>query len=151
MPGSPPLSNRSAAPLHLILERSRCLERAVVVLHLLGLGAALATPMAGWVKALLTVAVIVSGIVAWRRLDRVRGLTLAADGDWEVVSRDGIHHAHLAATTVVTPWIIILHLNSDGGTLALPICRDATDPESFRRLRVHLRIAGPLARRSPEA
>lgn len=145
MPGSPPLSNRSATPLHLILERSRWLERAVVATHLLALGAALANPLAGWGKALLAAAILASGIATWRRLDRVRGLTLAADGDWEVVLHDAVRNARLATSTVVTPWIVILHLSSEGRILAIPICRDAVDPESFRRLRVYLRIAGHRA------
>lgn len=145
MPGSPPLSNRSAPPLHLILERSHWLERAVIAVHLLAIVAALANPLPGWSQALFAAVIIINGVATWRRLDRVRGLTLATDGDWEVVFRDGVRFARLASSTVVTPWIVILHLSTEGGALAIPICRDAVDPESFRRLRVYLRTAGHRA------
>jgi len=49
----------------------------------------------------------------------------------------------LEADTLVTPWIVILNLKLPSRRLALPIFRDAVDPESFRQLRVYLKLFRP--------
>ena len=142
MPNS---SAKSAAPLHLILERSRVLHRALGAAHGLAGVAALANPLPLWVKAGLLGAVGVSLYLTLRDhvLDPpVRGLSLNPDGHWEVIRRTGPVTATLLGSTVATSWIVILHLVTDRGTIAIPILRDSVDPESFRRLRVHLRVAG---------
>lgn len=142
---SPPSSGRSAAPLHLILEPSRNLAHALVGVHGLAGFCALANPLPLWAKSGLIAAIGLSLYLTFR--DHVsnpafRGLSLSPDGHWEVVRRSGTVAATLAPGTVVTRWIVLLHLDSEAGKLAIPICRDGTDPESFRRLRVHLRTVG---------
>jgi hypothetical protein len=144
-PLSPPSSGRSEAPLHLILEPSRTLSRAIVAVHGLAGFCALANPLPLWAKSGLIAAIGLSLYLTFR--DHVsnpafRGLSLSPDGHWEVVRRSGTVAAILAPGTVATRWIVLLHLDSEAGSLAIPICRDGTDPESFRRLRVHLRTVG---------
>jgi hypothetical protein len=143
-PFSPPSSGRSVAPLHLILEPSRALRRALIAVHGLAGFAALANPLPLWAKALLLAAIALSFFRGYRDhvlTPAVQGLTLGPDGRWEVIRPAGTLTATLLGSTVVTRWIVLLHLDSDAGKLAVPICRDSTDPESFRRLRVHLRTA----------
>lgn len=143
-PPSPDSSARSAAPLHLILEPSRTLGRTITAVHGLAGFSALANPLPLWIKAGLAAAVILSFYLTYRSRiahPEIRGLTLSPDGHWEVIRRSGTITAVLRSSTVVTRWIVILHLDSDAESLAIPICRDSTDPESFRRLRVHLRTA----------
>lgn len=138
----PPSSTASSPPLHLILEPSPSLAAGLILLHALALLASAASPLPLWVKALLAVAVIASQAFYWRGRDRWQGLTLLADGDWEIIGRDGLTRASLEPSSVITPWLVILHLVTSQGRRAILICRDSTDPESFRRLRVQLRI-GP--------
>jgi len=144
-PHSPPWSGRSAPPLHLIIEPSRSLRLAIFAVHGLAGCAALANPLPLWAKAALLAAVTASLYRTYREYvadPAFTGLTHIADGQWEAVGRAGATTATLAGSTLVTPWIVILHLDAEAGRLAIPICRDATDPEAFRRLRVRLRTAG---------
>ncbi len=136
----PPSSTASSPPLHLILEPSPSLAAGLILLHGLALLASVASPLPGWVKALLGVAVIASQAFYRRGRDRCRGLTLLADGDWEIIERGGLTRASLEPSSVITPWLVILHLTTSEGRRAILICRDSTDPESFRQLRVRLRI-----------
>jgi hypothetical protein len=141
----PSSSSKSVAPLHLILEHSRWLETLVISAHGLALVAALANPLSGWIKLGLVFAIAISLPLSWRQLTRARGITLNSEGDWEVILPSGSLLAHLGPGTLVTPWIVILGLRTERQHLSIPICRDAVDPESFRRLRVYLQIAGETA------
>jgi hypothetical protein len=107
--------------------------------------AALANPLSGWIKLGLVFAIAISLPLSWRQLTRARGITLNSEGDWEVILPSGSLLAHLGPGTLVTPWIVILGLRTERQHLSIPICRDAVDPESFRRLRVYLQIAGETA------
>ncbi|MGZ8242959.1 protein YgfX [Methylomagnum sp.] len=143
MPNS---SAPSAAPLHLILKQSPTLNRFIFVVHGLAGFAALANPLPVWIKASLFMAVALSLYFTYRNhvLDpAVRELSLSPDGEWKVMCRSGTVFAQLADGSVVTRWLVILHLIPEsGGKLAVPILRDSLDAESFRRLRVHLRVVG---------
>jgi len=118
------------------------MEAAVLAMHGLAIVAALANPLEVWVKLVLLVAIALSGPLSWHQLHRVRGITLNSEGDWEVILPSGSLLAQPGPGTLVTPWIVILGLSTERRHLTLPICRDAVDPESFRRLRVYLLIRG---------
>jgi hypothetical protein len=139
----PSSSSASAAPLHLILERSRALLTFIQVTHGLALLTALATPVPWWLRLGLAIAVLISLRWALHNSQRVQGLTLTAGGDWEILYRGHSRQARPAPGSVVTPWIVLLNLSEEGRRIDIPICRDGVDPESFRRLRVQLRISGP--------
>jgi hypothetical protein len=141
---SPP----SAVPLHLVLEPSRALAAALVAVHFLAAAAALANPLPLWFRLALCGGVLLSCYLTLREyvLDpKVRGLSLGADGRWEIIFRHGVAAVDPSAGTVVTRWLVVLHLASESAAFAIPILRDSVDPESFRRLRVHLRIQGGKA------
>lgn len=142
MPNS---SRSSAAPLHLILEYSPTLQTGLRAIHGLALIAALANPLPWMIKLLLGIVIIVSLGLHRRGLRKIRGLTLTPEHDWEIHFTNRTVLAQLAPSTVVTTWLVILHLTTSQQRIAIPICRDALDPESFRRLRVYLRIGGRQA------
>lgn len=151
---TPPLPNssaKSAAPLHLILERSPTLSRFIIVTHALAGLCAVANHGPVWLRIGLLVAVAVSAFFSYRNhilAPRYRGLSLLPDGEWEVVSRAGPLVGRVAAGSVATRWLVILYLSIEPqGRLAIPIVRDGVDPESFRRLRVYLRVAGAVSNR----
>jgi toxin CptA len=138
----PDSSEKFVAPLHLILEPSRLLNRGIAAIHGLAGVAALANPLPLWARLGLLVAVTLSFSLTRRDYvlePKVQGLTLHSDASWEVIRRSGAVSAVLADSTVVTRWIVILHLQAETGKIAVPVCRDSVDPESFRRLRVDLR------------
>lgn len=140
-----PSSGKSAASLHLIVERSTALATLLVAAHSLALMAALANPLDIKLKLLLIGAVLLSFSHHLRMSNRIYGLTLTSGGDWEVLVDGQAILGQLEPGTIVTPWIVILHLRLPSHRLALPVCRDATDPESFRQLRVHLRLSRPVS------
>ena len=129
-------------PLRLVLEPSRSLALFVYLVHGLAGLAALANSLPMWARLGLFAAVGYSayrGIRAQRNPD-ISELNLDSAGGWRVIGRRGEMAARVAGSTVVTRWIVLLHLETEeAGKIALPICRDSTDPESFRRLRVALR------------
>lgn len=55
---------------------------------------------------------------------------------WTADGTEG--EGRVAGSTVVTPWVVFLHLRGNPGR-ALALWRDALAPEDFRRLRVLLR------------
>ncbi len=118
------------------------MDALVITTHGFALIAALANPLKLWVKVILLGAIVSNGLLTWHRRGQIRGITLNPEGHWEVILPSGSLLAQLGSGTLVTPWIVILALRTDRRTIWLPIPRDAVDPESFRRLRVTLRIAG---------
>lgn len=147
----PTSSRSSAAPLQLILEPSRTLQTGLAATHGLALIAALGNPLTGALKLLLGAAILVSLALHWRRMGFIRGLTLKPEEDWEIIFPNRILIAQLGPGTVITTWLVILHLTTPQRHYAIPICRDAVDPESFRRLRVYLRLAGHRALHAEDA
>lgn len=142
-PNLSPSSGKSAPSLHLIIERSSALAMLLVAVHSLALIAALANPLDVMFKLLLVGAILTSFVHHRRTSNRVYGLSLAPGGDWEVLMDGRAIPGRLEADTLVTPWIVILNLKLPSRRLALPIFRDAVDPESFRQLRVYLKLLRP--------
>jgi toxin CptA len=142
MANLPDSSEKFVAPLHLILEPSRGLSRGIAAIHALAGVAAVANPLPLWARLGLLAAVAFSFYLTRRDYvlePKVQGLTRHADASWEIIRRSGAVPAELADSTVVTRWLVILHLRTETGEIAVPICRDSVDPEAFRRLRVDLR------------
>jgi len=65
-----------------------------------------------------------------------------ADGSWRVATPGGVRRATLGAGSVSTRWLVVLALRTEAGTLRRVLPRDALPPETWRRLRVRLRIQG---------
>ena len=123
-----------------MLERSAWKLRAVTFLHALALVAAFANALPITVRMVLGIAVGISLCRTLTQSERVQALTLKTDGTWEILKSDGPHSGVLQPEAIVTPWLVILPIRIGMSSLTLLICRDGADPESFRRLRVYLRI-----------
>lgn len=143
IPPLPHSFSTSDAPLHIVLERSGWLTRSVTLVHLLALIAAFANPLPLGVRILLALVIIANLKLTFTRLSRLQALTLKADGEWEILRASGPVSGIQEAPALITPWLVILSLRTDAGQHSFLICRDGADPESFRRLRVHLRITPP--------
>lgn len=113
-------------------------------------------PLHAFLTLALVGVVLLSLHRAWRRHLGTRRVTDAvwrADGSWELKTADGhTHDAGLAPQAYVSAYAVVLRFELErGGTRALVILPDSLDGESFRRLRVRLRLeaAMPHADRQP--
>lgn len=97
--------------------------------HLLAL--AVLPPLAWpwWVKLGLAVAVLVQGVLIWRRhvmpstSNAIRGLLWKADGEWELTRVDGqAFTARLRRASYVHPALVILRFAADGGGVTRCCC-----------------------------
>ena len=137
------MSTTYATPLALHIRPSPRLRRFTLLIHLLAGLAILLLPLsAGWLLAgwLLLSLSLFAGL---RRQGRERHL-LWREQDWLIDVGGAEQVAVLEGATLVSPWLTILSLRriDRGGRCVLPILPDAIATESFRRLRVRLRVSG---------
>ena len=132
-------------PLRLNIEPSVCWGRIRGFAHLaaaVGLSVAayrLAAPWAYGVAALtpLLIPIYLQMRKAGRRWV---GVVWMPGDELRVLSATGEERAaRLEAGSFISPWLVILALRSGGRRMRLVICRDATDADAHRRLRVKLR------------
>jgi hypothetical protein len=130
--------------LYLVPKPSRTLVWAVIAVHVLALIAAMANPLPLSARVLVASAVMVSSGLNVRRIvlqPSVSAILLRPGGDWHLILNDGkTVAAALQPTTVVTVWFTLLHLRTDAGLRTVLLCRDSLDPESYRLLRVALKV-----------
>lgn len=78
-----------------------------------------------------------------RKLEaHIDAILLGSSGEWSVAKHDGeIVPARLTREAFISPWLVVLRLTPRGERSAhIVLARDNTDRDSFRRLRVRLRI-----------
>lgn len=130
-------SNGFATVLHLEPKPSRGLRRLLIPLHLL-VAAALILVLSP-LPALVGVAALT--LLPWRERNgrrMPRRVARDADGGWWL---DGAGPFVLQTTTLVTPWLVVLHLRGPIGIRRLTLLSDSLLPRQWRDLRVILRIA----------
>ena len=139
-----------ATPLRLDLRPARSLRLAVTAMHCLAFGIVLTVPATGWQRFLLALLVVASGYrlrtrhPLWTNERRITALVWGRDNDWEIERAGGVEPARLGKEAVVTPWLVIVHLERlNGDRISVPILRDMLDKDTFRRLCVRLRLTGP--------
>jgi len=145
------LSSKSLPTLNLRLEDSPRLRVWTGLVHGVSLLAVLVTDGPLWMQGGLMLATGFSFFLCQRQHRHLAGtrLTLEPEGYVSVHYPVGTHFTGiLQDSTVATTQGVILRIRTDRGTHALLISRDATDPESYRRLRVVLTCL-PRPRRSP--
>jgi toxin CptA len=142
-------STASDAALRLDLRPSRGLALFLAATHS---GAALCLLVASvppWASACGLLALSLSLVRELRRhvLRRhpraVVRLLAGTEGEWTLGLADGTTvAAERLPGTVVHPWLVVLHLRSNGPRRrwSVPIAADALDPDSHRRLRVRLNL-----------
>lgn len=94
-----------------------------------------------WLKGTILLGVVTSAVYHRYTLQRTIPCTLVVEPEGGVNLReaDGRRFSgHILSDSLSTPHLVILHLRADKAKKTLLIFRDATDPESFRRLRVTL-------------
>ena len=140
-------SNEYATPLHLDMKPSRVLTLAVGAMHVLAFALAVSGPDAAWQRVGLGLLVTGSWLhlrarhPLWPNAARITRLVWGRDASWEVGRSDRVESARLGREAVVTPYLVIVALELESGRrLHLPILPDMLDRDTFRRLRVRLRL-----------
>ena len=135
-----------APPLRLECRPSRYLRIALLAVHGMALLVLPPLPLTWWIKVPIALAVVAQGIVNWRRQPAYSSaaaaqcLVWAGGSRWELFNRDGARRqARLLPGTYIHPWLVILRfLTEDRQKCAVVLPCDSLDPDSHRRLRVHL-------------
>lgn len=148
-------SSAYATPLVLEPRPSRWLLSLTLFAH----GGAIAVLLAldawsWWLRLLPVLPVLVAlwlslGRLGWRDGDlRIRRLVWQTGNEWRLETGAGeARTASLLPSSVVHPWLVVLHLRVEGYRLprAVVLAPDSLDDMVFRRLRVRLTIdAGTL-------
>ena len=137
-----------ATPLQIELQVSHRAAGWLATTHLAGLAALPFTTLPAWAALLLGMTVLVSLWHAWsRHVSRrhraaVACLVWREQDDCLLIYRDGSRRAcRLAPCAFVTPWLVILYFRQPRRCCSLLLLPDMVAAESFRRLRVRLRMS----------
>lgn len=125
--------------------RSRALTLACAVAWLMAIAALLLLPRPWGLAALPFVAGF--ALRETRQSQRIPRLEWRGDGGWRIATSRGRQQAVLCRQTVVTPWLVVLVLAAGHRRRCrrITLARDAVPVETWRRLRVRLRIEGASA------
>ena len=134
--------------LHISLRPSRILSAGLCLAYLGASGCLLASEFPQSIRTLAVAFLLVSGFCDLIRFGTarhgaaVRKLILRQDGDWSVVYGNGrATHGRPRVPRLVHPWAVgFTLLLADGRTLPVLILPDMSDRNSFRALRVWLRL-----------
>ncbi len=144
-------STKYAQPLRLQPKASRILIGFLVAGHLGAIAILFPLDLALAVKITIAVLLLVSLVIALRKQPGrmgeggVQTLTWQTDGEWLLETVDGKQlKATLHESTYVHPWLVVLNFRQEGkrGLLSFALAPDALDQETFRALRVRLKVAG---------
>lgn len=144
-------STKFAQPLRLNPKPSRILIGLLTAGHLGALLVLVPLDLSILIKMIIAVALVVSWVVAMRKQpgrmneEGVQSLIWQSDGEWllQTVAGDELP-ATLHPSTYVHPWLVVLNFRQEGkpGLLSVVLVPDALDAETFRELRVRLKVAG---------
>lgn len=144
-------STKFAQPLRLQPKPSRILIALLTVGHLGAIAVLFPLDLLLLVKLGIAAVLIVSLVVALRKQPGrvgeggVQTLIWKADGDWVLETTEGeLLNAPLHESTYVHPWLVVLNFRQENkrGLLSFTLAPDALDGETFRELRVRLKVAG---------
>lgn len=145
MATSPESSDKSSVSLHVSIGYSRYLIAFLIIIHSLALIAGIANSLAWWVKLSTAAAVSVSlcgslfryGLFRPKPLIHIR--YIEGDGWTLGFGNQEPRHVSISGSSVVTPWVTILHFKAQDEIIAVIVVRDSLQAEDYRRLRVNVR------------
>jgi toxin CptA len=144
-------STKYVQPLRLQPKASRLFIVFLTVSHLTAIAVLFPLELTLWVKISITITLVVSLLVSLKKQPGrvgergVQTLTWEADGDWLLETTEGESlTTTLHESTYVHPWFIVLNFREahKRGLLSFVLAPDALDAETFRALRVRLKVAG---------
>lgn len=120
---------------------SKSLAFSLYCIHGLSLIASFANAWPYPIDGLLACCVMLSFWSHLRAPPKVEQIEIKSDGHWLISLKDGNSlEANLLAETWVSVWLIILQIETHQGKQSILLCRDSLDEDSFRQLRVRLKL-----------
>ncbi|MCF6337787.1 MAG: hypothetical protein L3J84_07515 [Gammaproteobacteria bacterium] len=144
-------STKFAQPLRLQPEASRILVGLLTAGHLGAIAVLFPLDLSMMTKIGIAVVLLVSLTIAIRKQPGrigeggVQILTWQTDDEWVLETADGTQiKASLHESTYVHPWLVVLNFRRENqrSLLTFTLAPDALDKETFRELRVRLKVAG---------
>lgn len=137
------MSRKYATQLQLDLKPSRIHRGLLIGVCLLGIFAILLTePLFVGFQPVMGLVLAVYMVVSWRG-HRPMQLRLGEDRLWRVPTPQGVMSATLSSRSVMTPFFCVLVFTTlERRDIRVPVFVDSLDDDSFRRLRVKLRVEG---------
>ena len=150
-PATTPSFEKSAKPLLLTLKPSRSYQLFLFLLHSLCVAALFIAAIAVWIKLLLMIAVIASFLFHFKQHTNTPQLVWRNANRWFV--NDEQSAVELSSINFFSQWLVIISLSREKESTAglsgqftrtrkFVIPFDSLNKESFRLLRVRLRIEG---------
>lgn len=98
---------------------------------------------------MLTMMIMLSFIISWRRYisgaakNNIQEIIWQLDGHWLLLTSQGeLDDVELLPDSYIHPWLVILHFKHTQGRSYVPLLQGMIDADSFRRLRVRLKMSG---------
>ena len=144
-------SEKFEQPLRLQPKTSRILVSLLSVGHIGAIAILFPLDLSLLVKSAIALMLIISLAVSLKKQPGrvgeggVQTLIWQADGDWLLETADGQSFAAtLHESTYVHPYMVVLNFRQENkrGLLSFPLAPDALGAETFRILRVRLKVAG---------
>lgn len=139
------MNPRFQQSLHLQINPSQWKKRFIRILHLLALSAVLLASLTVWIKTLLILCLAISGFIYSQRTAGHKNKVAVRYSDvsgWQIDVGNGFEAIQIRPSTVITPWLIVLHYNVVSRKFYLPIFCDALNTADFRKLIVQLKVSG---------
>jgi len=139
------MNPRFQQSLHLQINPSQWKKRFIGILHLLALSAVLIASLADWIKALLILCLVLSNFIYSHRATGHKNKMAVRYSDangWQIDAGNGFEAIQIRPSTVITPWLIVLHYCLTNRKHYLPIFCDALNTADFRKLLVQLKVSG---------
>ncbi|MCD2450805.1 hypothetical protein GO003_010420 [Methylicorpusculum oleiharenae] len=139
------MNPRFQQSLHLQINSSHWQLRFIRLVHLLALSAVLLASLSIWIKAMLILCLVVSGFIYSQRTANPKNKMAVRFSDangWQIDAGNGFEAIQIRPSTVITPWLIVLHYTVVSRKLYVPIFCDALKTADFRKLLVQLKVSG---------
>jgi hypothetical protein len=139
------MNRRFQQSLHLQINPSFWHLRFIRITHLLALSAVLLASLSNWIKALLILCLVFSSLIYSRRASDHRNKVAVRYSDangWQIDTSRGFEAIQIRPSTVITPWLIVLHYTLASRKLYVPIFCDALNTADYRKLLVQLKVGG---------
>ncbi len=142
------MSKRSALFLHVSLGRSRYLLLLNLIIHGLAFIASVANALPWWSRVLIFASVLASLYFSSKRYGLFGGISrieirFVEHRGWSLrIDENDFFSVVLLPSSVIIPWITILHFKTDRKVIPVVVFRDSLERDDFRRLRVFAKIVG---------
>lgn len=132
------ISKKPSAPFIADLKPSQKIQRLVILIHLLALGAGFANALPFGLKLLIALFIAFHFKLTFSVFKtECRKLIYTEKQSWQLSENGAFSSIEISKSTVITPFFIFLHLQNKPAVL---IANDSLDEDIYRELIVKLKI-----------